>query len=149
MSAEFEGYGSIEERIARLERLAQGNGGYDTGWVDLGTVATYAANWAAFAGGNQYRPMARRFANGVVMLRGLVKKAAALALPETMFTMGPGWRPNDAGFSGAGSTTPYPCAHAGAAYGEIQMSQTGVALLVAGNATWTSLAGISYAVAPN
>ena len=150
MSAEYVNPDSLEQRIERLERALQGKGDYDTGWVDLGTVATYAANWGPFATA-AFRPMVRRFPSGLIIFRGLVAKSAALTgAAETMFTMNPGWRVNDVGFGGSAPTTPFLAANFAKVYTELRTYSTGLVQLDSGgSATWVGLGNLWYAVAPS
>lgn len=137
---------SSEERLARLESLVGAGIFQDSGWLDLGAVATYAANWQPY-GTATFRPMIRRLPSGLVIMRGLYFKNAAGAMPETSFTLNPSWRPGDTGYTGAGSTLIYNPANSASAYCEIRLDVNGIMQTMAGPAgggTWISLAGVSY-----
>lgn len=58
-------------------------------WVAVGSggsAPAFAANWSNF-GGTQQTCAYMKDANGRVWIRGTVKKAAAIALPDTIFTL--------------------------------------------------------------
>lgn len=104
----------------------------DSGWVDVGS---YGTNWATYDG-TTYLAQYRKLPDGMVLLRGMVKKAAALGVPETMFTLPAGYRP--------GKATPLPVASA-AGYATVQVYGNGqVNLDSGGSATWVSLAAIAF-----
>jgi hypothetical protein len=109
--------------------------GADSGWLAVGN---YGASWAAFAA--PFTPQYRKLPSGLVVLRGLVAKGAALALPETMFTLPAGYRPGGlAGVVQIFETASF------AGRAEIRLYDTGVvALQAGGSATWVSLAGITF-----
>ena len=104
----------------------------DSGWVNVGSFGT---NWATYDG-TTYLAQYRKLSSGMVIFQGMVKKTAALGLPETMFTLPAGFRPGKAG----------PLAAASAAgYAGLQMYTTGqMNIEVGGSATWVSLAGLTY-----
>jgi len=65
--------------------------------------AVYAANWSDFDANNTLRYYKDPF--GVVHINGGVKKGAAVAVPETVFTLPVGYRPDiQIGFVSATST---------------------------------------------
>ena len=134
---------NTEERLARLEALIGIGLFSDSGWVDLGSVGTYATNWGAYAD-SRFRPMARRFPNGLVLLRGALAKSAALGVPETMFTFNRSWWPGDLGYTAGGSELIFSVSQSGAAFADVRLGNTGILQLDHGSATWTSLVGVIY-----
>lgn len=103
------------------------------------TVATglYAANWADFATPGFANPKYRKNVDGSVQLIGLAKKAAALALPDTILTLPVGFRPQ--------TTHIFAVASALGGYTEVRINTAGAVFIqVGGSAVWTALEGISF-----
>lgn len=107
------------------------------GWIAV--AGSFAANWSDFDATNQAVAY-RRNALGVIELRGLAKKAAAIGYPDTIFTLPAGYRPaKQEIFASVGN------AGAGDAFASIGITSAGVvALRAGGGATWVSLAGIAF-----
>lgn len=136
----------LRERVERLEiLLGAGGGAYDTGWLDLGTVATYGTNWTVYAS-DFHRPMCRRLANGLVLFRGLVAKSAALTgAEETMFLMPVGWRIVAPGYNLAATTVEILSTVSAAGHTDVRVYNTGqVNLVSGGSVVFVSLAGLMY-----
>jgi hypothetical protein len=110
----------------------------DSGWLAAGS---YGANWRRYTGAATiFDPQYRKLPNGLVLLRGLVDKTAALAVPETMFTLPAGYRPG-----GLAGVIEIHTTHSNAGAAEIRVHSTGVVQLNSGgSASFTSLAGISF-----
>ncbi len=109
--------------------------GGDSGWL---TGHTFATNWGDFT---NWPVRYRKLPSGLVVLQGLAAKSAALATPETMFTLPAGFRP---GVAVAATAAIYAAASA-AGYAQVRVYATGVvALESGGSATWTSVGGISF-----
>lgn len=102
-------------------------------WVPL--AGSYAANWSDFGGGEV--PGAYRYDGlGCVLLRGLVKKGAALALPDTICTLPAGYRP--------ATEWIFACASAGG-YAEVRVTTSGAVYLNSGgSASYTSLNNVRF-----
>jgi hypothetical protein len=101
--------------------------GADSGW--LAAAGLYAANWSDFDAGHavQYR----KDATGRVWLRGLAKKAVALALPDTILTLPAGFRPTRA-------DNPVSVASNAGGYTELRVNTAGAVFIwVGGSAVWT------------
>ena len=118
--------------------LAPSSGAVDSGWLDLGSFGT---NWSAYLTSDDFKPQYRKLPSGLVLLRGLVKKGAALAPPETISTGLPaGYRP------GAASRQQiYNQANAANNVTDLRITGGGaISLAGGGSASWTSLDGIAY-----
>lgn len=109
--------------------------GSDSGWLDTGV---YGTNWTNYSAVDATYAFAfRKLPSGLVLLRGLVRKTAALALPEVMVTLPVGYRP-------ANNALIYATSSA-AGIAEVRLRNDGALLLGGGgSATWTSLAGIVF-----
>ncbi|HEX6537485.1 MAG TPA: hypothetical protein VF041_23085 [Gemmatimonadaceae bacterium] len=100
-------------------------------------AAAYAANWSDFGAGFATAQW-RRDAAGRVWLKGLAKKAAALAIPDTILTL-------PAGRDVRPTTEHIFVVASFAGYAEVRVNPNGnVYLQAGGSATWTSLDGISF-----
>jgi hypothetical protein len=128
---------ALEMRLEALDRELH----LDTGWVSV-PAAAFAANWSDFDPASTFfRARYRRLPGGLVLVAGLVKKAAGLVAGETVLTLPPGFRPAE----GAVNTQHiFACASL-AGYAEIRVTQDGAILLQAGgSAVFTSLDGIVF-----
>lgn len=105
--------------------------------------APYGAGWSAYGGGvAPWVPAYSRDALGYVHLTGLVAKSSALAVPETMFLLPPGFRPAG-GVIAACSASP-------GIFAEVRVLPTGeVQLAAGGSAAYVSLAGVQPFYAAN
>jgi len=95
----------------------------------------FAANWSnysvpAFLPGGFYKDSQSR-----VFLQGLVKKAIAVATPDTIFTLPAGYRP--------GSPV-LLCAISNSALARVDIQTTGAVQVMIGNAGWVALDGLSF-----
>lgn len=126
----------LEARLASLGLLAvEALYGGDGPWL---TDVTFATNWASLA---NYAVRYRKLPSGLVILQGLAAKSAALATPETMFTLKAGYRP---AVATAATQVIHACASAGG-YAQVRVNASGVVSLEAGgSATWTSVGGIVF-----
>lgn len=105
--------------------------GADSGWI----APALAANWSNFGGG-QATAGYRKDAVGRVELKGLVKKATALALPDTLFTLPVGYRP--------ATTRHFPVYSAGGFTSVAIFSNGAVQIEVGGSASFTCCDGIRF-----
>jgi len=105
----------------------------DSGW----NVPTYNTNWSSWNGpGGGETIGGFRFYNGVVQLKGLVKKAVALTVGDVIFTLPVGYRPAQEWIFSAASF---------GGYTELRVGVSGAVYIQAGgNPTWTSLAGVEF-----
>lgn len=109
----------------------------DSGWLDLGS---YGANWSSYVATDDFKAQYRKFPNGLVFLRGLVKKSVALVLNEVIATLPAGFRPG-----AAARQQLYSQANAAASQTVLLVTGGGNIILNAGGSNlWISLDGISF-----
>ncbi len=102
----------------------------DTGWI----APLLATNWSNFGGSEV--TAAYRLTNGIVELRGLVKKSVALVAGDVIFTL--------PSFCIPAKEWIFVAASAGG-YTELRVGVTGLVYIQAGgSASWTSLAGVRF-----
>lgn len=123
---------ALDTRLDALEALGLAAA---TAWVAVGSggsAPAFAANWSNF-GGSQQTCAYMKDREGRVWIRGTVKKSAAIALPDTIFTL-----PATGGFRPATEKIVVGSANGGV-FTEFRV-QTGGAFLinVGGHVTYTA-----------
>jgi hypothetical protein len=115
-----------------LDWAVAGGLGARTAWQ----APAYAANWSDFNTATDVAVAYQKNALGEVVLKGMAKKAAAMAMPETIFTLPDGYRPQ--------RDWQFP-ANSNGAFAWVKINTAGNVIAQAGvAAAWVSFANIRF-----